>query len=401
MAARMLTGCQAAEEMRRLANQSNEISLAVAWATEGDVTDAILQSCKVSRAVVGTHMYITAPATLRRLAELPNARVVAPDKPRLFHPKVYLFKNGKTTTAVVGSHNLTANAFASNIEASVLVETEHDDKLVQELRQFIADSWQVAEPLGGDFLFSYEKQYEAMRTHRQALLKFRRIQRPAKDSKRPSLLNMSWQDFVRRVKAVDLHDFEKRLELLERARLLFAQRLTFEQMNLDERKAIAGTYGKREPRLDNIDWGWFGTMFPMGTFKNLVNTDAAGLSAALDHIPPTNEVTQSQYEAYVSEIRAAFAGKARQGGYAVASRLLAMKRPDVFVAVNSRNRETLCEDLMVAHSTIDIDNFWERIVEPIRLCPWWRADRPSGRLDARLWDCRAAMLDSIYYVGHG
>jgi shikimate kinase len=40
----------------RLARQSQEISVAVAWATEGDVTDAILQSGKVSCAVIGTHM---------------------------------------------------------------------------------------------------------------------------------------------------------------------------------------------------------------------------------------------------------------------------------------------------------------------------------------------------------
>ena len=387
--------------MLRLAKQSRDISLAVAWATEGDVTDAILQSGKVSRAVVGTHMYITAPATLRRFADLPDARVVAPDKPRLFHPKVYLFKNGTSTSAVVGSHNLTSSAFASNIEVSVLIESKDDDGLIQELRQFIATNWRAAEGIDEDFLFAYERQYEAMRPHRQALRKFRRVRRPAKSSKQPSPLDFGWQDFARRVKTVDHHDFEKRLELLERARLLFARRLTFARMERDERKAIAGTYGKVEPKLDDIEWAWFGTMFPQGDFKNLVNNDPAGLSEALDHIPLVGEVTEDQYDAFVPEFQAAFKGKAHQGGYAVASRLLALKRPDVFVAVNSQNRRGLCEALVVAHSTLDLDNFWERIVEPIRMSPWWLAGRPKGRLEARLWDCRAAMLDSLYYEGQG
>ena len=83
-----------------------------------------------------------------------------------------------------------------------------------------------------------------------------------------------------------------------------------------------------------------------------------------------------------------------------ASRLLAVKRPDVFVAVNSQNRRGLCEALVVAHSTLDLDNFWERIVEPVRMSPWWLAPRPKGGLEARLWDCRAAMLDSLYYEGN-
>ena len=399
MTARMLTERQAAKEMLRLARQSEEISLAVAWATEGGVTNAILQSGRVSRAVVGTHMYITAPETLRRFAKLPDARVVAPDKTRLFHPKVYLFKNGTAMTAVVGSHNLTSSAFDSNIEASVLVEGADGDQLIQELRQFIAANWRAAEGLDEDFLFAYEKQYEAMRAHQQALRKFRRLCRPAQGSKQTSPLDMSWQDFVRRVKTDDRHDFEKRLELLERARLLFAQYRTFARMERDERKAIAGTYGKREPQLNNIEWAWFGTMFPLGDFKNLVNNSPDVLSAALDYIPLVGEITRDQYDAFVAEFRMAFKGKAHQGGYAVASRLLAMKRPDVFVAVNSQNRLGLCKALVVAHSTLDLDNFWERIVERIRMSPWWLAGRPKGRLEARLWDCRAAMLDSLYYEG--
>lgn len=134
--------------------------------------------------------------------------------------------------------------------------------------------------------------------------------------------------------------------------------------------------------------------------KNLVNNAPAGLSAALDNIPLVGEITQAQYDAFVVEFRTAFQGKAHQGGCAVASRLLAVKRPDVFVAVNSQNRRGLCEALVVAHSTLDLDNFWERIVEPVRMSPWWLASRPKGGVEARLWDCRAAMLDSLYYEGN-
>lgn len=401
MPTRMLTERQAAKEVLRLVEKSQDIALAVAWATEGDVTEALLQSGKVSRAVVGTHMYVTAPPTLRKFAVLPGARVVAPDKPRLFHPKVYLFKNDASSAAIVGSHNLTSSAFSSNVEASVLIEGDGNDSVLQEVQDFIEKNWQSAELLDEDFLFAYERQYEAKRPHHAELKTFRRVKRPAKGAKRPSPLDISWQEFVRRVKTDDRHDFEKRLVLLERARTLFAKRLTFAAMKPDERKAIAGTYGKVEPRLDDIEWAWFGTMFPQGDFKNLVNNAPAGLSEALDNIPLAGDITQAQYDAFVVAFRTAFKGKAHQGGYAVASRLLAVKRPDVFVAVNSQNRRGLCEALVVAHSTLNLDNFWERIVEPTRMSPWWLAARPKGGLEARLWDCRAAMLDSLYYEGKG
>lgn len=397
----MLTERQAAKEVLRLVEKSNDIALAVAWATEGDVTEAILQSGKVSRAVVGTHMYVTAPTTLRKFADLPDARVVAPDKPRLFHPKVYLFKLGESWAAVVGSHNLTSSAFSSNVEASVLIEDDGNNSFLQEVQAFIEKSWRGAELIDEAFLFAYERQYAAKRQHHTELKTFRRVKRPAKGARVPSPLDITWLEFVRRVKTDDRHDFEKRLVLLERARTLFAKRLTFASMKPEERKAIAGTYGKVEPRLDDINWAWFGTMFPQGDFKSLVNNDPAGLSAALDHIPLAGDVTQAQYDAFVADFRTAFKGKAHQGGYAVASRLLAVKRPDVFVAVNSQNRRGLCEALVVAHSTLNLDNFWERIVEPIRMSPWWLAPRPKGGIAARLWDCRAAMLDSIYYKGNG
>lgn len=69
----------------------------------------------------------TPNASNLRTGALPEARVVAPDKPRLFHPKVYLFRNGSRSAAIVGSHNLTSSAFKSNVEASVFIESDGND----------------------------------------------------------------------------------------------------------------------------------------------------------------------------------------------------------------------------------------------------------------------------------
>jgi hypothetical protein len=53
--------------------------------------------------------------------------------------------------------------------------------------------------------------------------------------------------------------------------------------------------------------------------------------------------------------------------------------------------------LAFSASTLNLENYWERVVEPIGRSPWFNEERPvSGQL-ADLWDGRVAMLDAIYY----
>jgi hypothetical protein len=408
MSIRLLSEAHAAQKVVALLKECTSFSFAVAWATKGAVTDALLASPKLKRAVVGTNMYITDPDVLAQLRQHADARVIAPDHPRLFHPKVYLFTKGDLVWAVVGSHNLTRGAFGlpvktgkpANVEASVLIEGRFGDEgseLFAELLGFVDKGWNDGEAIDDDFLFAYQRQYEANKRNREALKAFHRVRRPKRGAKVASPMDLSWPEFVNQTRDSDQHDFELRLVLLERAQRIFGEHRSFDAMGHDERRAIAGTFGTVEQQLDGINWAWFGTMFGQGDFKYLVNRMPAGLSAALDHIPPQGHVTETQYRSFVEEFRAAFEDRAHKGNYPSASRLLAMKRPDQFVAVNSQNREGLCEALNVAPTTLDLDNFWERIVVPVRLSPWWLAPRPTKRLEARLWDNRAAMLDCIYY----
>lgn len=63
-----------------------------------------------------------------------------------------------------------------------------------------------------------------------------------------------------------------------------------------------------------------------------------------------------------------------------------MKRPDMFVCVNNGNKASLAQALHFALSTLNLDNYWERVIEPIRLAKWYNAPRPEGA-DAEAWDC--------------
>ena len=74
-----------------------------------------------------------------------------------------------------------------------------------------------------------------------------------------------------------------------------------------------------------------------------------------------------------------------------------MKRPGWFVAVNNANRNALCAALGIAPTILTLDNYWPSIVVPITLSVWWNHLRPASRADARIWDYRAALLDSLFY----
>jgi hypothetical protein len=73
-----------------------------------------------------------------------------------------------------------------------------------------------------------------------------------------------------------------------------------------------------------------------------------------------------------------------------------MKRPDNFLCVSQPNLTLASGQLGFAKSTLDLANYWDKVVEPIRASEWWSADKPRGST-GDLWEGRAAMLDAIFY----
>ncbi|MCP1343033.1 hypothetical protein BIS07_12355 [Halomonas sp. FL8] len=213
---------------------------------------------------------------------------------------------------------------------------------------------------------------------------------------------LTWQDFLEGVRN-DPHGSPKsRLEILEAARDLFERKGSLKQMTQNERCAIAGTGSQQESKTyRGLHWSWFGTMRGLGTFASLINKAPDNISDALYHIPLSGDVDQEHYEHFVADFSRAFTGEPRAGNIATASRLLAMKRPDHFIALNRANQRGLAEGFGVGYTTIRLDTYWNKIVMPTRLSPWWNHPKPrSGMFNRRVWDARAAMMGCIYYVGN-
>ena len=389
-----------ARTLKKLMATYDEYYWAVAWGTENKLSDELVDNAKkIKQLIFGTHFYQTDPKLLVRFQDKRFARVMPNDARGTFHPKVYLFLKGNQAAAIVGSANFTQGGVEANNEAALLIEGKKTDGAITDIMTMIGHAWEVSVYIDQEFLDRYRVQYQATARHRKALQKDRKIIKSKPNAKHSGLQLWSWAEYVRRVKNDPYHSFNGRLAVLQEARRLFSRTDHFSGLDENERRALAGFLGLGKEHSQGkkvVDWGWFGSMKGAGDFKSLILDNNKWISAALDYIPLTGELQEEQYANFIDCFIKAFARKSHKGGVATASRLLAMRRPDTFICINSQNRTLLGADLGFAHSTLDFDKYWYNVIEPIMESIWWQSDRPSGE-DGKLWDGRAAMLDAIYY----
>jgi hypothetical protein len=149
-----------------------------------------------------------------------------------------------------------------------------------------------------------------------------------------------------------------------------------------------------------IDWGWFGSMKGAGFFKQIVNNSPVGFSRGLDHIPAEGEVRREHYKAYVTHYLGAFpkqGGQPHGHGLATATRLLAMKRPDYFVCLDSANRMALSRALGINLGNHHYAGYWDLIIARLPDARWWNSPRPSDEDERMVWEGRSAFLDALFF----
>lgn len=387
--------------VRKLIDRHDELYWAVAWGSMSPLAKHLLKHpLKIKRFAVGTHFHQTDPDLLEALQEVSGARVVSNSSAGTFHPKIYLFKTGKKFSLILGSANFTRAAFSVNHEAALFIEGETSDQLYAEVFDSIESVWNAANPILDGFLRAYRLKHNATKLVRHDLEVDLQINLPRSNSEYSSLLEDDWPTFVERVKADPIHNIEGRIKILEQARVWFSQVPHFLSMTESQRKAIAGTYKRNEPippEIPNLEWAWFGSMVGAGVFKGLVKSSPAGLSAAMDLIPRTGVITEADYEAFKKKFLEAFKDAARGGGVATASRLLALKRPDYFVCVDSPNKGKLAEAIGIRMNHITLDSYWSHVIRPLLCSKWWNSNRPTEDLEGSIWDSRMACIDAFCY----
>jgi hypothetical protein len=361
---------------------------------------------KIERMVVGTHFYQTHPDFIESFLIHPNVRfVLNPDG--VFHPKVYLFeKTGGEWECVIGSPNFTQSGFGPNDEIAILVTNEDQGarNALDGVRAAINGYWQKGESLGLAKLEAYRESWRRKQAAVRHLRgKFGNPQdEDADDHGKPPpdvpILGEAWADYYERLKAEQPsawgHSMSQRLKVIETAKQLFSDNPHFNKIDPDGRRKIAGLVV-----ADGVDYRFFGSMVGNGMFKKAINNNDENLSLALDLIPATGSISRETYLDYIEAYKKAF--PRGRHGIATATRLLAMKRPDIFVCFDKLNRESLCKDFGFSHN-VSYEQYWDSIIERIITeARWWNAPPPPSGIERDVWEARAAFLDSIYYDRSG
>ncbi|MCK6462824.1 MAG: hypothetical protein L6Q29_03350 [Candidatus Pacebacteria bacterium] len=256
--------------------------------------------------------------------------------------------------------------------------------------------WEKSEYFDEDELNNYRKTWRKMQPKRNSLTGAYGNSKATKPIFKAKITNLTWEEFVKEVQNDKIHSLHGRLKVIEKANDYFGQYKHFEDMPINVRKVIAASYyGSVSILKDNIEWKWFGSMWGAGNFKNLIIENNKNISKALDQIPRYGNIAKAHFEYFKKYFVKAYQAVNPLG---TATRLLAMKRPDVFVCIDSKNKRQLCKDFGISQSKLDLDNYWDLIIERIFDSDWWQSPNPKNKLEERISNSRSAFLDSLFYV---
>ncbi len=390
-------------EFLRLLKQYDSYYWVTAWA--GVYTKAFdqlrLSAPNIKKIAVGIHFYQTHPKFIETFLANEQVRYIL-QADGTFHPKLYLFANSSIDWELLaGSPNFTNGAFTRNEEASVLISKDDNNskKIYKQAKDYISTLWSKGELFTeekyGRYLAAWEMRQPKIKSLSGRYGETKEKFKPALDT---LLTSMTWNEFADLVVDDKTHGVHRRLKVIEIANNLFSTVQHFNQMHEEERKFIAGMPNKLS--IEGAEyWGYFGSMQGAGIFKNKVISKDTNLSKALDQIPGSGKIKKKHYESFVSCYTKVFLNThlEKANNISTASRLLMMKRPDVFVCYDAQNKSGLCRDFGILQRDMNYERYWDDIIERIYDSQWWQHPPPRNEVERRIWNARAAFLDTLYY----
>ena len=379
-------------QLEDLFGWAEEVDLAYAWLTTSKGSSAhwcALDLAKLRRAIIGTQGAKTEPWALSELAKLgPDCLRLRLGSSDLFHPKVVLARRGEQRRAIVGSSNFTCRGFGGNVELNVHLTGKATDKQFQAIERFIDHHWEEGRRLRDDWLVGYTLEWELQKRQRAF------VPGAPLEMAVPDLLDLSWKDYVRMIASREGRTLESGYPLrvrgdfpsyygeLARARAVFRRGVPFAKLPLVDRQMLMG-YGPNS-------CGLIGRMRVARTACQLVNDQPARLGRPLDRLPLTGKVDRNLLVGILKSLTGIDGVK-----LGIASRLLTVKRPDLFVSVNNGSKPRL-RQLLGGRRVATMQDYLD-VLDLVWATRWHRAPRPADRDEATLWRRRAALLDAALY----
>lgn len=381
----MLTTSEAhASALKALFAWAHDVDLACAWATASEGNAAhwkFIDVNKIRRAVIGVEFAQTEPWVLRTLLKGDRLRVGLAKG--TFHPKVYMGTKGGSVRAIVGSANFTGAAFSSNVELGVLMEGRRSDPRMKDLAKFINRQWnmgmQVDEGWIEDYQFSFDNRPKA------PVIPRAKMQVTSVDD-----LQMPWSRYYRVLQAQ-----ENRIEGIG----VFRGRTSYSR-ELDDTQKVFNTY----PRFADVpeaqrrllmglprdSTGLIGSMGAARHAKSLVKKKPAEIGEHLDRIPLEGPVTIELVSDVMHGMTSLHGVK-----LGVATRLLTVKRPDLFVSVNKGSNPQLA--MLLRRRQVTTVPHYLDLLQTVWRLEWHKAPAPRDAHQREAWGRRAALLDAILY----
>jgi hypothetical protein len=214
-----------------------------------------------------------------------------------------------------------------------------------------------------------------------------------------------WPIFVSFIQQqAELHALEERLALLDYIAVVKAKPLA--EMNELERLAFIGKHTNSHcPNLYNFDVELFASTKGAKVFQSLIAENPERFDEALVYIPETGDVTPKQYQKFVSAYKKIFSDykvdkpTGEKAPLAPATRLLAMKRPDQFIALTNSKIDILCQGLAIAKfNNFDFENYWQDMIGTLRTFAWWHQSQPEDEVELQIWKARAVLVDLFLFA---
>jgi len=183
--------------------------------------------------------------------------------------------------------------------------------------------------------------------------------------------------------------------------LKITKQQTLSEMIQEDRLAFAGKHtASHDPSIYKFDVEWFSSTKSAKNFHQLLQNNPELLDKALANIPSEGEVTEQDYQSFVTDYLAAHdVLDDVKPTLAPATRLLAMHRPDVFLPITNSKLDSLCAAFEVPKlNNKDYARYFKDIIQPMHLMPWYRSKCPETELEQQLWSVRALLPTFFYYA---
>ena len=170
----------------------------------------------------------------------------------------------------------------------------------------------------------------------------------------------------------------------------------------EDRLAFTGKHtAQHDISVYDFDVEWFAGTRGAKTFHQLVKSYPEKFDQALESIPHEGEVTLAHYQSFVDAYKAIFSSHANEVKVplSAATRLLAMRRPDQFIALTSGKMDALSQGLgLIKLNNQSFDDYWHEMIVTIRSTQWWRSEIPSDEAELQLWQNRAVLIDLFLFA---